>query len=40
MKKIYFLILFFIGFSILNAQCTVNDAPDCECEDPSQVDCD
>ena len=40
MKKIYFLILFFIGFSFLNAQCTVNDATDCECEDPTQVDCD
>ena len=30
----------FIGFSFLNAQCTVNDATDCECEDPTQVDCD
>ena len=40
MKKIYLLILFFIGFSFLNAQCTVNDATDCECEDPTQVDCD
>ena len=28
MKKIYFLILFFIGFSFLNAQCTVNDGTD------------
>ena len=40
MKKLHFLILFLLGFSFLNAQCTVNDATDCECEDSTQVDCD
>ena len=44
MKKFIYpfgvLLLFLMNPQVLTAQCTTNDATDCECEDPSQNDCD
>ena len=40
MKKRFLLCLFIISTTIGFAQCTINDATDCECLDNSQVDCD
>jgi len=44
MKKFIYplsvLLLFLINSQIATAQCTIYDATDCQCEDPSQVDCD
>ena len=33
-------LLFFISPFTIKAQCTIYDATDCQCLDPSQVDCD
>ena len=37
--KISFLFLLFNTF-LIYGQCTINDATDCQCLDPTQTDCD
>ena len=37
--KISFLFLLFNTF-LIYSQCTINDATDCQCLDPTQTDCD
>lgn len=40
MKKLILLPLFVLSIFTLNAQCTINNATDCECLDDSMTDCD
>ena len=40
MKLRYSLLVFCLNATFAFSQCTINDATDCECLDPTQIDCD